>query len=70
MAKTNRYQELGYKNRQEYLEETAAEHGISPDMAFAVADLFGDTEDFDGFVSAMEDAELMGFGDFEDGEDW
>lgn len=51
----NDYQELGFNNRREYLESLADEYGIELSEVFAVAQLLGKNEDFDGLVSFCED---------------
>ena len=51
----NVYQEHGYDNRKEYLESLAEEYGVDIDNVRAIADLYGDAEDFDGLVTALED---------------
>lgn len=51
----NIYQEHGYDNRKEYLESLAEEYGVDIDNVRAIADLYGDSEDFDGLVTALED---------------
>lgn len=49
------YQERGYKNREEYLRELAAENGADVQAVFALADMLGPDEDFDGLVVGVED---------------
>ncbi len=49
------YAEQGYKNRREYLEGLADEHGVDRDTVFMMAGLLGPSEDFDGLVTAIED---------------
>lgn len=56
----NIYQENGYENRREYLTELAWEYGVSEQVVFALADMLGPNEDFDGLVSEIEDASLYG----------
>jgi hypothetical protein len=51
----NVYIENGYENRQDYLECMADESGISIDEVLMMADLLGESEDFDGLVSMVED---------------
>jgi hypothetical protein len=51
----NIYQERGYKNREAYLRELAAENGADVQAVFALADMLGPSEDFDGLVSSIED---------------
>ena len=53
--KMNIYQEHGYNNRKEYLESLAEEYGVDIDDVRAIADLYGDSEDFDGLITALED---------------
>ena len=50
------YRMYGFKNRQEYLQTMAIEYGVDVETAFALADVLGENEDFDGFVLALEDA--------------
>ena len=50
----NAYTANGYKNRREYLEGLCDEYPRS--IVYALADLFGPSEDFDGLVTALEDA--------------
>jgi len=50
------YQELGYENRRAYLESLAQEY--PRDAVFALASMLGPSEDFDGLVTALEDAEF------------
>jgi len=55
----NIYQENGYANRKEYLKDLAKEHGVDEQTVFAVADMLGPNEDFDGLVSSLEDEKFM-----------
>jgi hypothetical protein len=48
------YVENGYANRTEYLKSLAEEYG---DKVYALADLLGENEDFDGLVTSLEDSE-------------
>ena len=52
------YTENGYKNRREYLESLADEFGADTDTVFALADILGESEDFDGLISELEDFEM------------
>lgn len=47
------YQEMGYACRRDYLESLCEEY--PREQVYALADLFGPTEDFDGLVTALED---------------
>ncbi len=53
------YQHKGFENRHDYLEQLALEHGVPEDAVFAVADLLGAEEDFDGLVSMVQDYDYM-----------
>lgn len=56
----NVYQENGYTSRREYLNCLAEDYGLPVGTVFALAEMLGESEDFDGLVSACEDAEEMG----------
>jgi hypothetical protein len=51
------YVENGYANRKEYLSSLAEDYGVSISTVAVIADMLGPSEDFDGLVSALEDAE-------------
>lgn len=51
------YTENGYKNRKYYLDCLAIDHDLPRSTVYMLADLLGPDEDFDGLVSAVEDAE-------------
>lgn len=57
----NVYQRNGFKNRKEYLQDLADEFGLSEDLVFMSADMLGESEDFDGLINILEDAEEFGF---------
>ena len=46
------YEQNGFADRQEYLDCLAEDYG---DMVYAIANLLGETEDFDGLVTTLED---------------
>ena len=50
------YTEHGYTSRREYLAELAAEHDLPIATVHALASILGPSEDFDGLVTACEDA--------------
>lgn len=54
------YQERGFKNRREYLEDLAEREGADLLSVLLLADLLGPTEDFDGLVSSVQDGVLSG----------
>ena len=49
------YTENGFENRREYLLDLADNMGIDPGIVFALADMLGSSEDFDGLVTSLED---------------
>lgn len=51
------YTENGYKNRKEYLDSLADEFDCPPEAVYALASVLGESEDFDGLISALEDYE-------------
>ncbi len=51
----NIYQENGYANRRDYLENLALDYGIDKTEVFTIASLLGREEDFDGLVSMLDD---------------
>ncbi len=51
----NAYKENGFKSRRDYLDDLADNMGIDKSTVYALADLLGPSEDFDGLVTALED---------------
>jgi hypothetical protein len=51
--KRNAYTLNGFETRRDYLESLAEEYPA--DVVFALADLLGPGEDFDGLITALED---------------
>ena len=49
------YREYGYKDREDYLRQLADENGADVEAVFALADMLGPNEDFDGLVTSVED---------------
>ncbi len=49
----NAYETHGYTDRIEYLNDLCAEY--PRDIVFALADMLGQSEDFDGLVTALQD---------------
>lgn len=58
MEQQNIYQRKGYANRREYLDELAGEYGLDRSVVYAIADMLGESEDFDGLLNILEDAEF------------
>ena len=66
-SKNKPYIEQGYNNRKDYLESLADEYGVPLDTVFALAQVLGPSEDFDGLVIELQDiadAQLFDEGDF------
>jgi hypothetical protein len=51
----NIYQENGFANRRDYLENLALDYGMDKTEVFTIASLLGKDEDFDGLVSMLDD---------------
>jgi hypothetical protein len=51
----NIYKEQGFNDRMDYLTCLAEDYGVELDTVLALADLYGDGEDFDGLVTTLED---------------
>lgn len=49
------YTENGYESRKDYLIALSYETGIDRQTVFALADMLGSSEDFDGLVTTLED---------------
>lgn len=52
------YTDNGYSNRKDYLRQVSENYGIEYYTLLELAELMGETEDFDGLISTIED---MGF---------
>jgi hypothetical protein len=55
-----RYTRHGYKDRGDYLNSLAEDRGVDSYVVNMMADILGDSEDFDGLVSELEDMEYSG----------
>ena len=51
----NVYEMNGYTDRQDYLDDLADNMGLDRSIVSALADLLGETEDFDGLVTSLQD---------------
>jgi hypothetical protein len=49
------YKQHGFDTRREYLIDLGDSYGIDSIIVFALADMLGTNEDFDGLVNALED---------------
>ena len=54
------YKENGFDSRKEYLIDLADTYGLDQSIVFALADMLGPNEDFDGLVNALEDMQFEG----------
>ena len=54
----NVYQRNGFENRRAYLESLAQEY--NREAVYALSDVLGPNEDFDGLISELEDAAECG----------
>ena len=54
------YKERGYKNRADYLRQLAADNCADVQAVFALADMLGPDEDFDGLVTSVQDWDWEG----------
>lgn len=54
------YDEKGYATRKDYLECLADDYGVDRSAVFAVAELLGPSEDFDGLIAMIEDGKYAG----------
>lgn len=66
--KVTRYQELGYNNREDYLNSLADDYGVDPEAVYALADVLGESEDFDGLLAELADLEWADMWTEEEGE--
>ena len=55
----NIYQENGYADRDDYLTCLSEDYGVPIESVYSLAEMLGEHEDFDGLVSALEDAEMI-----------
>lgn len=53
----NRYAEFGHGTREDYLRSVAEDTGLDYETVLAVAEALGPSEDFDGLLSVLEDAD-------------
>lgn len=56
----NIYQQKGFTSRRDYLKCIADDYGLDESTVFALASLLGANEDFDGLLSALDDASDLG----------
>ena len=51
------YASNGYKDRSDYLDSLADDRGIDRTAVDMIADMLGESEDFDGLINALDDFE-------------
>lgn len=51
----NKYKENGFKNRNDYLDFLADDYGVSAYQVHVLAQMLGETEDFDGLITSVQD---------------
>jgi len=49
------YTDNGFKNRQDYLDSLAEDFELDRETVYMMADLLGESEDFDGLITSLED---------------
>ena len=59
MLDENIYQQNGYADRDDYLTCLSEDYDVSIEDVYSLAEMPGEHEDFDGLVSALEDAEMI-----------
>jgi hypothetical protein len=55
------YAANGYRDHEDYLNSLADDRGIERMAVDMIADMLGETEDFDGLVTALDDFEGGGY---------
>ncbi len=51
------YTDNGYESRKDYLQCLADEYGVDIGTVLAIASMYGENEDFDGLLTALQDIE-------------
>jgi len=54
----NKYSELGYESRWDYLESLAEEYDTDIETVLDLAEILGEDEDFDGLPTELESISL------------
>ena len=55
----NIYEQNGYADKDDYMTCLSEDYGVPIEDVYSLAEMLGESEDFDGLVSALEDAELI-----------
>jgi len=53
------YTDEGYESRRDYLTSLADDFGMDEEDVFAIAEMLGSSEDFDGLITSLEDFSLV-----------
>jgi hypothetical protein len=62
LLRKNRMNEYGMTDsRAEYLWDLADDYGVAPETVFRLANMLGESEDYDGLVSAVNELSEMGY---------
>jgi len=54
------YTDKGYESRSDYLISMADNFGVDVDTVFAISEMLGSSEDFDGLITSLEDFATIG----------
>jgi len=54
------YTDKGYESRSDYLISMADNFGVDVDTVFAISEMLGSSEDFDGLITSLEDFAAIG----------
>ena len=49
------YEDNGFESRQDYLEDLADTYDVDIETVLSIAGILGESEDFDGLVSTVQD---------------
>jgi hypothetical protein len=55
------YEASGCASRKEYLDSLCEDYDVDPMAVYALADVLGPGEDFDGLVTSLEDFDFFGW---------
>jgi len=54
MAKQTIYRQNGFEDRNDYLQSLADDYGVNVYVIFSLAEIIGESEDFDELISTLE----------------
>jgi hypothetical protein len=60
VIKENRYTLKGFNDRDHYLRSLADDYDTDINNVYAMADILGNDEDFDGLVACLNDIQYLG----------